>query len=196
MKVDEHRKIAELMRANNLLTVRAADTLGLAVQINFSDQELNDPAMLPLIESMLAYDLPPVSGEPPKRKVGTRCFDALVYHRALFPLVPGRFVIAPAQLVYSLPLSSSFFSREESHELVTDSTILVAIDPPSSGRPTEYTGAIGDLSIEKAFGKERLDGANLDLRYANGSVAMKGEGRLWGVPASIEVRQPKARSCS
>ena len=29
-------------------------------------------------------------------------------------------------------------------------------------------------------------------RYANGSVAMKGEGRLWGVPASIEVRQPKA----
>lgn len=101
----------------------------------------------PDMQAMLAYDLPPVSGEPPKRKVGTRCFDALVYQRALFPLVPGRFVIAPAQLVYSLPLSSSFFSREESHELVTDSTILVAIDPPSSGRPSEYTGAIGDLAI-------------------------------------------------
>ena len=101
----------------------------------------------PDMQSMLAYDLPPVTGEPPKRKVGTRCFDALVYQRALFPLVPGRFVIAPAQLVYSLPLSSSFFSREESHELVTDSTILVAIDPPSAGRPSEYAGAVGDLSI-------------------------------------------------
>ena len=101
----------------------------------------------PDMQAMLAYDLPPVTGEPPKRKVGTRCFDALVYQRALFPLVPGRFVIAPAQLVYSLPLSSSFFSREESHELVTDSTILVAIEPPSAGRPSEYTGAVGDLAI-------------------------------------------------
>ena len=109
----------------------------------------------PDMQAMLAYDLPPVAGEPPKRKVGTRCFDALVYQRALFPLVPGRFVIAPAQLVYSLPLSSSFFSREESHELVTDSTILVAIEPPSAGRPREYTGAVGDLAIASRLDSRR-----------------------------------------
>jgi hypothetical protein len=78
-----------------------------------------------------------------------------VYQRALFPLVPGRFVIAPAQLVYSLPLSSSFFSREESHELVTDSTILVAVDPPTAGRPSEYTGAVGDLSIASRLDTRR-----------------------------------------
>ena len=109
----------------------------------------------PDMQSMLAYDLPPVAGEPPKRKVGTRCFDALVYQRALFPLVPGRFVIAPAQLVYSLPLSSSFFSREESHELVTDSTILVAVDPPNAGRPAEYVGAVGDLAIASRLDTRR-----------------------------------------
>ena len=109
----------------------------------------------PDMQAMLAYDLPPVTGEPPKRKVGTRCFDALVYQRALFPLVPGRFVIAPAQLVYSLPLSSSFFSREESHELVTDSTILVAVEPPSAGRPSEYTGAVGDLAIASKLDSRR-----------------------------------------
>jgi hypothetical protein len=109
----------------------------------------------PDMQAMLAYDLPPVTGDPPKRKVGTRCFDALVYQRALFPLVPGRFVIAPAQLVYSLPLSSSFFSREESHELVTDSTILVAIEPPSAGRPPEYSGAIGDLEIASHLDSRR-----------------------------------------
>jgi hypothetical protein len=109
----------------------------------------------PDMQAMLAYDLPPVTGEPPKRKVGTRCFDALVYQRALFPLVPGRFVIAPAQLVYSLPLSSSFFSREESHELVTDSTILVAVEPPSAGRPSEYTGAVGDLAIASKLDTQR-----------------------------------------
>lgn len=109
----------------------------------------------PDMQSMLAYDLAPVSGDPPKRKVGTRCFDALVYQRALFPLVPGRFVIAPAQLVYSLRLSSSFFSREESHELVTDSTILVAVDPPNAGRPPEYTGAVGDLAIATRIDSRR-----------------------------------------
>jgi len=109
----------------------------------------------PDMQAMLAYDLPPVTGEPPKRKVGTRCFDALVYQRALFPLVPGRFVIAPAQLVYSLPLSSSFFSREESHELVTDSTVLVAIEPPNAGRPREYTGAVGDLAIASHLDSRR-----------------------------------------
>jgi oxygen tolerance protein BatD len=109
----------------------------------------------PDMQAMLAYDLPPVTGEPPKRKVGTRCFDALVYQRALFPLVPGRFVIAPAQLVYSLPLTSSFFSREESHELVTDSTILVAVEPPNAGRPGEYTGAVGDLAIASRLDTRR-----------------------------------------
>jgi len=109
----------------------------------------------PDMQAMLAYDLPPVTGEPPKRKVGTRCFDALVYQRALFPLVPGRFVIAPAQLVYALPLTSSFFSREESHELVTDSTILVAVEPPSAGRPREYTGAVGDLAIASRLDSRR-----------------------------------------
>ena len=109
----------------------------------------------PDMQSMLAYDLAPPAGEPPKRKVGTRCFDALVYQRALFPLVPGRFVISPAQLVYSLRLSSSIFSREESHELVTDSTILVAVNPPNAGRPPEYTGAVGDLAIATRLDSHR-----------------------------------------
>jgi tetratricopeptide (TPR) repeat protein len=101
----------------------------------------------PDMQAMLAYDLPLDRGDTPRRKVGTRCFDALVYQRALFPLVAGRFVIPPAQLVYSLPLSASFFSREETHDLQTDSTIIVAIEPPGAGRPADFTGAVGALSI-------------------------------------------------
>jgi hypothetical protein len=109
----------------------------------------------PDMQAMLAYDLPPVTADLPRRRVGTRCFDALVYQRALFPLVPGRFVIPPAQLAYSLALSASFFSREESHDLVTDSTIIVAIEPPLLGRPREYTGAVGDLAIGAHFDSDR-----------------------------------------
>jgi hypothetical protein len=64
----------------------------------------------PDMQSMLAYDLP-ARTDPPRRQGSSGCFDALVYQRALFPLMPGRFSIPPAQLVYSLPLSASFFSR-------------------------------------------------------------------------------------
>lgn len=100
----------------------------------------------PDMQSMLAYDLP-TRGVPPRRQVGEHCFDALVYQRALFPLMPGRFAIPPAQLVYSLPLSASFFSREETHELQTDSTVVVAVEPPSVGRPPDYGGAVGSLRV-------------------------------------------------
>jgi hypothetical protein len=100
----------------------------------------------PDMQSMLAYDLP-TRGDPPRRQVGSHCFDALIYQRALFPLMAGRFAIQPAQLVYSLPLSASFFSREESHELATDSTVIVAIDPPAQGRPADYGGAVGNLRV-------------------------------------------------
>jgi hypothetical protein len=100
----------------------------------------------PDMQSMLAYDLP-TRGVPPRRQVGEHCFDALVYQRALFPLMPGRFAIPPAQLVYSLPLSASFFSREETHELQTDSTIVVAVEPPATGRPADYGGAVGSLRV-------------------------------------------------
>ena len=86
----------------------------------------------PDMQSMLAYDLP-TRGDPPRRQVGSHCFDALVYQRALFPLMPGRFAIPPAQLVYSLPLSASFFSREETHELADRQHVIVAVEPPTAG---------------------------------------------------------------
>ena len=98
----------------------------------------------PDMRSMLAYDLPLDAAR--RTSAGARCFDALVYQRALFPLFPGRLSIPPAQLVYSLPLSISYFSQEESHELETDSTIVVAIDPPEAGRPADYAGAVGQLT--------------------------------------------------
>ena len=102
----------------------------------------------PEMQAMLAYDLP-APDRNQRRRIGSQCFDALVYRRALFPLVPGRLVIPPAQLVYSTGISaSSLFSREESHELQTDSVTIVAVEPPATDRPAEYAGAVGDLRLE------------------------------------------------
>src|SRR3712207_8425003 len=99
------------------------------------------------MQSMLAYDLPVVKGDPPRRRVGRRCFDALVYQRAVFPLMAGHFVVPAAQLGYSLALTPSFFRREETHELRTASAVIVAGDAPTAFRPPDSTGAVGSLRV-------------------------------------------------
>ncbi len=97
--------------------------------------------------SMLAYDIPVPPRSLQLRRAGNRRYEAHVFQRALFPLTPGRALIPPARLIYSLPLTSSFFSREESHTLATDTLSVVAVEPPLEGRPAGYTGAVGDLRV-------------------------------------------------
>ena len=101
----------------------------------------------PEMRAMLAYDLPFVRGYLPRRARSNRCYEVPVFQRAIFPLMPGRHVIPPAQLVYTLPRSHSFFSREESHELRTDSVTVVAVEPPVADRPADFTGAVGSFTV-------------------------------------------------
>jgi Flp pilus assembly protein TadD len=96
------------------------------------------------MSAVLAYDVDIPRGMP---KQGRRCFETLSYRRGLFPLFPGNVTIPPAVLTYSLPLTSSFFSREESFELRSDSVRFVAIEPPARDRPADYAGAVGTLRI-------------------------------------------------
>jgi tetratricopeptide (TPR) repeat protein len=113
------------------------------VQLNESARQRlrhNPTFFPPEMPAVLAYDL----AEPsPVIRQGRHCFETLSYRRALFPLFPGAAVIPPATLTYSLPLSTSFFSREESFELRTDSARFVAVEPPAQGRPADYAGAVG-----------------------------------------------------
>ena len=97
----------------------------------------------PEMPGVLAYDL---ALPPPPRRTSTSCFETLTYRRALFPLFAGATTIAPATLAYSLPVSTSFFSREESFELRTDSVRFRAVDPPAAGRPAGYIGAVGQVT--------------------------------------------------
>ena len=96
----------------------------------------------PDMPSVLAYDLAPA---PPSG--AGECFEVLAYRRALFPLFPGQVTIPPATLMYSLPLSSSFFAREENHEVHTESVQLTAVEPPADGRPAGYAGAVGAVAL-------------------------------------------------
>ena len=140
---------------------RRADTLFVGQQVDYVvDVQLNESARQrlrhnptffpPEMPAVLAYDLAPPA---PASRQAVQCFETLSYRRALFPLFTGQTKIPPATLAYSLPLSSSFFSREESFELRTDSVRFVAIEPPMRGRPPDFAGAVGRLNAEA-----RLDG--------------------------------------
>lgn len=97
--------------------------------------------------AMMAYDLPTTPGGAPERTAGARRYEAHVFQRALFPLAPGRFVIPPARLGYSLPLTPTFFSRAENFTVYAESLAVVAVEPPVAGRPADYGGAVGALTV-------------------------------------------------
>jgi len=96
----------------------------------------------PESRAMLAYDLPDPTGSITVNRDG-RSYEVHVFRRALFPLTPGRYTIAPARLAYTLPQGQSFFSREESFSLRSEQITLVAIDPPAAGHPPAWAGAVG-----------------------------------------------------
>lgn len=105
----------------------------------------------PDVRSMIAYDLP-VPSRLFARREGGRDYDVHVFARALFPITPGQQRITPARLTYSVPLSNSIFSREESHSARSAAHTIMVLQPPDSGRPAGYQGAVGRLSV-----RARLD---------------------------------------
>jgi tetratricopeptide (TPR) repeat protein len=145
----------------NFRAMASPETVFVGQQVNYEvavflnetvrDRLRRNPTFYPPdIRSMLAYDLPDVRTAP-RRRIGSRCFDALVYQRALFPLIGGRFVIPPSQLVYALSTAAGFFSREETHEVQTDRATIVAVEPPVAGRPANWGGAVGDLRLSSSL---------------------------------------------
>lgn len=165
------------------------DTLYVGQQVDYVvDVQLNESARQrlrrnptffpPEMPGVLAYDLAPPAA---LTRVGRRCFETLSYRRALFPLFAGRTAIAPAALTYSLPLSTSFFSREESFELRTDSVRFLAQDVPLAGRPPEFAGAVGALGATTRLstpGARMGDPVVLTLRLEG-----TGNVKLWPRPA-------------
>ncbi|MEO6446762.1 MAG: BatD family protein [Gemmatimonadaceae bacterium] len=100
----------------------------------------------PDVRSMLTYDLPPTPRPMTRQEAGQR-YDVHVFQRALFPLTEGTHALDPARLTYALPLTTSIFSREETRSARTSALRIVARQPPQEGRPTDYQGAVGRLSL-------------------------------------------------
>lgn len=104
----------------------------------------NPEFLPPELRGLLAYEL----GAPRRvapRSYGGAPFEAHVFQRALFAVAPGTLMVPSPQLSYTLPQSSSYFSREERFLVRAESAQLVVKPLPEAGRPQDYTGAVGVL---------------------------------------------------
>ena len=83
------------------------------------------------------------------RLVRGRWLDLFVAHQVVFPLQPGRIAVPPAAVDFALPVTYSFFSREDRYSFQSDSAFLVVVAPPETGRPSDDRGVVGaDLALE------------------------------------------------
>ena len=105
----------------------------------------NPEFLPPELRGLLAYELGTPTRVPPRR-YGDAIFEAHVFQRALFPVASGVQVVPAPQLTYSLPQSSSYFSREERFVVRAESASFVVKALPVSGRPADFTGAVGQFT--------------------------------------------------
>ncbi|HEU5171666.1 MAG TPA: BatD family protein [Gemmatimonadales bacterium] len=135
----------------------------------------------PVIEGVWSYPQPVPSGIAATRLVGGTLYDLFVAHQVVFPLRPGRIVVAPAVLKYSVPLALQFFSQEERYTLTSAPETLTVAATPVEGRPAGYAGAVGrDLrlsrSVEPATARA---GEPVSVAF---ELAGEGNPALWPAP--------------
>ena len=101
-------------------------------------------------EGVWAYPTATSSGVALSRQVSGRWMDLFIAHQVVFPLASGRLIIPPASVEYALPVTFSFFSREERYTLRSDSIAITALPLPPAN-PTTNVVAHGlslDLQID------------------------------------------------
>ena len=110
-------------------------------------------------EGVWAYPGAAPAAVAASRLVRGRWMDLFVAHQAVFPLTRGLIVIPPAVVDYAVPVSFSFFSREDRYSLRSDTVSLTALPLPASGRAAgrdQRVAAQGltlDLVIDPANGR-------------------------------------------
>ncbi len=77
-----------------------------------------------------------------------------------------------------------------------DGRVRIAVPLGRSLKPgdvrAEANGTLRNLTIEKAIGRDKLEGANLQLAFDHTGVAVNGEGRWQGLPVQVSLEQDSA----
>lgn len=97
------------------------------------------------VTGVTVYDFPFDAATTRDTTVGGVHYRRYLYRRALFPLAPGRYVVPPSALQYTLPESDGYFAPLHTVTARSDTAVFVALPPPAAGRPVGFSGAVGDL---------------------------------------------------
>lgn len=114
------------------------------------DQRMRRPPLLTLVtpEGVWAYPAATSSGVALSRQVGGRWIDLFIAHQVVFPLAAGRLIIPPASVEYALPVTFSFFSREERYTLRSDSIAITVLPLPPANPATNVVGENLSLDLQ------------------------------------------------
>ncbi len=135
----------------------------------------------PVVEGVWSYPQPVPPGIAATRTVGGTLYDLFVAHQVVFPLRPGRIVVTPAVLKYSVPLALQFFSQEERYTLTSAPETLSVAPTPAEGRPVGYAGAVGrGLSLVRSVEPPTaLPGEPVSVAF---ELSGEGNPALWPAP--------------
>lgn len=111
----------------------------------------NPEFLPPELRGLLAFELGTPTRVGPRSYGGRMPYEAHVFQRALFGVTDGPIRVPAPQLTYSLPQSTSYFSREERFVVRAESAQLVVRPVPLDGRPADFTGAVGVLRATARF---------------------------------------------
>ena len=64
--------------------------------------------------------------------------------------------------------------------------------PPLAQLGIEVAGTLTDIGADKLPGREKIEGGQFTLQQEGGALAVKGEAKLSGSPATFDLRVPKA----
>jgi hypothetical protein len=104
-------------------------------------------------------------------------FVAREEDRALFPMRAGRFEIPEASLRCTIRGRGP--NAEYSEVLRVAPVQIRIVEPPASGRPDDFGGAVGPLSVQTSIGSQQIRlGESLAV-----SVLVRGTANLWDLPA-------------
>ena len=132
------------------------DTVYVGQQVNYDAVTLVDdaarrrlrtnPVFTPAdVEGVTLYDFPFDTASITTVMVNGAPFRRFAYHRAMFPLLPGTFAVPGATLQYTLPEGDDYFSQPRKFTTTSAAAEFVAIPLPSSGKPMDFAGAVGEF---------------------------------------------------
>src|SRR3989440_337585 len=132
-------------------------------------------------EGVWAYPATASSGVALSRQVSGHWLDLFITHQVVFPLASGRLIVPPASVEYALPVTFSFFSREESYTLRSDSIAITVLPlPPAPAPPgTDVVGRALTLDLHVDPATTRVG------EPVEAAVTINGVGNvaLWPEPA-------------